>query len=139
MTGGDIFALLSGEGAVIYNKLHGNRWLGNLLERNGFRMFRRAQRISDGNIGDSRDGDDRADGCVLYFYFVQTVEFIETADFYFLLFVRVMMVDKDHILVDGDCAVVNFSDTDASDILVVVNGADEHLVGASGSPSGAGI
>ena len=53
MTGCNEFTFLSCKRAVVYDKLHGDCWLRNLLERNGFRILRRAESISDGNICDT--------------------------------------------------------------------------------------
>ena len=39
VTGGDKFAFLTCERAVVYDKVHGDRRLGNLLERNGYRIL----------------------------------------------------------------------------------------------------
>ena len=63
----------------------------------------------------------------LYLHLVQTVELIELADFYLLLLVRFVVVADDDLLIDGDRAIVNLADTDASHILIVVDGADQHL------------
>ena len=83
MPGGDILALMSGEGTVVDDELHGDRRLGNLLERDGGRILRGAQGISDGNVGDAGDGNDGTDACFLYIHLIQSVKFIELADFYF--------------------------------------------------------
>ena len=37
------------------------------------------------------------------------------------------MVDNNHILVDGDGTVIYLSDTDTSDIFIVIDGADQYL------------
>ena len=37
-----------------------------------------------------------------------------------------MMVDNNHILVDGDGTVIYLSDTDTSDIFIVIDGADQY-------------
>ena len=42
MAAGHEFAFLSGKRRIIYDKMHGDRRLGNLLKRNGLRIFRRA-------------------------------------------------------------------------------------------------
>ena len=38
-----------------------------------------------------------------------------------------MMVDNNHILIDGDGTVIYLSDTDTSDIFIVIDGADQYL------------
>ena len=139
MTGRHIFAFLSSEGAVIYDELHGDGGLGDLLERDRIRMIGGAEGIADGNVGDAGDGHDGTDAGFSDFLLFQTVELVETADLYFLLFVRIVMVYQEHFLIDGDGAIIHLADADAAHIFIVVDGADEHLGGASGSPSGAGI
>ena len=67
MTGSDVFTFLSGERAVIYHEVHGDRRLGDLLERNRLRLFRRTQGITDMDIRDTGDRYDLTDGRVLYF------------------------------------------------------------------------
>ena len=41
-----------------------------------------------------------------------------------------MVVDKDHLLIDADGSVIDFSDSDTAHVLIVVNGADQHLSGS---------
>ena len=93
---------LSGERTVVYDEMHGNRRLGDLLERNRFHMIRRAECVTDVQISDTGDRYDGADRCFVYFYFIQTVKLIQFADLYFFLFVRIVMVDKNAVLVDTD-------------------------------------
>ena len=79
-------------------------------------------------------------GCFTDLNFVQTVKLIELADLYSALLVRLMMVDKDAVLIDLDGTVVYFTDTDTSNVFVIVDGTDQNLgSGSLGSPSGAGI
>ena len=80
VAGSHVFPFLSGKRAVVDDELHGDGRFGNLLERNGFRIFRRAEGISDGNVGNTGNGNDGADGSFFYIYLVQTVKFIEFAD-----------------------------------------------------------
>ena len=129
MAGGHVFAFLSGEGAVIYDELHGDGRLGDLLERDRIRMIGGAEGIADGNVGDAGDGHDGTDAGFSDFLLFQTVELVEPADLYFLLFVRIVMVYQEHFLIDGDGAVVHLADADAAYVFVVVDGADEHLGG----------
>ena len=76
MTGSDEFTFLSCKRTVVDNELHCDRRLGNLLELDRNRIVRRADRITDGNICNTGDRNDRTDACFFYFYFIQTVKFI---------------------------------------------------------------
>ena len=70
VAGGDILTFLSGKRRVVYDKVHGDRRLGDLLERNRLRVFRCADRISDVDISDTGDRNDRTDLCLGHFYFI---------------------------------------------------------------------
>ena len=97
-----------------------------------------AEGVTDANIGNTGDGNDRANACFLDFNFIQTIKFIELADFYLGLFIGVMMVTDDNFLVYLDCAVVNLADTDTSYIFVVIDGADQYLGACIGISLGSG-
>ncbi|CDA98224.1 putative uncharacterized protein [Lachnospiraceae bacterium CAG:215] len=127
MTGSDKFSLLSCKWTVVDDELHGNGRLRNFLERDRFRIFRRAERISDRNIRNSGNCHDRSDPGFFDFHFIQTVKFIKFADLYFLLFVRIMMVDEHHFLIDCDRSVVHFADTDPSHIFIIIDRTDQNL------------
>ena len=78
--------------------------------------------------------------CFVYFYFIQTVKLIQLADLYFFLFVRIVVVDQNAFLVDTDGSVIYFTNTDTSNVFIVIDGTDQNLgSGSSGSPCGAGI
>ena len=79
------------------------------------------------DIGNTGDGNDRTDAGFLYFYFVQTIKLVELADFHLTAFLRVMGIDDDGILVDTDCTVADFADTDTANIFVVIDSADQYL------------
>ena len=100
MAGGYEFTFLSGKRTVIYDKVHGDGRLGNFLERNRYRIFRGADRISNVDISDTWNGDDRTDTGFFDINLVQTVKFIEFADADFLQFVRFMVIDNNGILID---------------------------------------
>ena len=76
MTACHIFSFLSGQRRVIDDKLHGDRGLGDLLERNGLGILGRAQRITDMDVGDAGDRNDGTEACFLNLHFVQSVKFI---------------------------------------------------------------
>ena len=76
MTAGYIFALLAGQGRVVYHKMHGNGRLGNLLEWNRCNGFRVTQGVTDMNIGNTGDCYDRAHAGFPDFHFIKTVKFV---------------------------------------------------------------
>ena len=53
MTGGDVFTLLSCKRAVIYQEVHGDSRLRNLLEWNCLRVISAAKGISDMNFSNT--------------------------------------------------------------------------------------
>ncbi len=79
------------------------------------------------DICDTGNSNDGTDSCLFYFNFVQTVKLIKLADLNFFTFVQIMMVQKSKLLVNSNCTVFNFTDTDTSNIFVVVDGADQNL------------
>lgn len=139
MAARDKFALSSGKRRIIDHKVHGNGGFGNFLERNRFRPLRCAQRISYMDIRDTGDGNDGADTCFADFYFIQTVKFIELADFYAFNGIGIVMVDDNNILIDAYFTIVYLADADASDIFIIVDGADKQLQTCVRVASGAGI
>ena len=62
------FTFLTCQRAVVYHEVHGNGRLGNLLERNGFRIFRGAEGITDVEIRNTGYSHDDTDGCFLNLY-----------------------------------------------------------------------
>ena len=76
MAGSDKFTFLSCQRAVIHHEIHGDGRLGDLLERNGFRIIRGAERITDMNIRDTGDRNDGADSRFRHFHLVQSLVLI---------------------------------------------------------------
>ena len=124
VAGRDVFAFLSGQRGIVYDKIHRNGRFGNFLERDCLRVFRRADGIADMDVRNARNSDNGADAGFLYIDFVQAVKFVQLADFDLFQLVRVVMVDNDGFLVDFQRTVVHLADADAPDIFVVVNRAD---------------
>ena len=92
MTGSNVFTFLASQRTVIYDEVHGDSRLGNLLERNCFWVVSCAESITDMNICDTGNRNDRTDVGFFYFNFVQTVKLIELADLNFFTLVNIMMV-----------------------------------------------
>ena len=127
VAGGDEFTFLAGKRAVIYDEVHGNRRLGNFLERDRIRCVDRADRITDVKLRDAGKCDDGTDRCRGNLNLVQTVKLIQLADLNLVFFIRIRVVDNDNVLVDRKCTTVYLADTDTSDILIVINCTDQHL------------
>ena len=128
MTAGHIFSFSTGKRAVIYHEVHGDCRLRNLLEWNSNRIaISSTDRITDMQISDTRNGNDRTNLCLFHIDLLQSLELIELRDTYILSLVRIMMVDNDCILVQLDAAVGYFSNTDTTDIIIVINGRNKNL------------
>lgn len=139
MTAGNEFTLLACQRRIIYHELHGDGGLTDLLERNGYHIFRRADGVTDVKLADTGDGNDGTDACFLYLYFIQTIKLVQLADLGLDDLVGVVVVTDDHILIHTDGTVVYLTDTDTSYIFIIIDGTDQYWVAASGSPSGAGM
>ena len=97
------------------------------MERDGPGIFRRTDGIADMQVRNTGHGHDIPDPGLMHFHPVQAVKLVQLADLHPAQFVRVMMVDYHTLLVYPEGPVVNFSDPDTPHVLVIVNGADEHL------------
>ena len=53
VTGRNPLALLAGKGGIVDHEVHGNGRLIDLLEGNGFNFLRTADRITDGEVGNT--------------------------------------------------------------------------------------
>ncbi len=124
---GDIFAVLARQRGIIDIEGHCNGGLGNLLERDGHGILGRAEGIADVQIIDSRYGNDGSDAGLLYLDAAQSLKLIELADLDLAAHIGIVMVHDHTLLVDADGSVVHLAHADASDIFIVVDGADQHL------------
>ena len=79
------------------------------------------------DLGNTGDGNDGANGGFLHIHLLQAVELIQTADLDFMLLVRIMMIQKRQLLVDGDGAVLHLADADPAYVFIVIDGADQDL------------
>ena len=127
VTGSDVFTFLSCKRAVIYEEVHGDCRLRDLLERNCFRIISCTESITDVDVCNTGDRNDRTDGSTFNLNLVQAVKLIKLADLHTLVFVRVMMVQKHQLLVYGNSSALNLTDTDTAYIFIVVDGADKNL------------
>ena len=127
MAAGHKFAFLSGKGRIVYNKMHGDRRLGNLLKGNGLRIFRRAQGIPDMNIRDSGNRHNGSHGRRFDGNLAQSVEFIQLAHLHPFLLFRFMMVYNHDLLAFGDDAVIHFAYADAPHIFIIIDSAHKQL------------
>ena len=79
------------------------------------------------NLHNTGNCNNRSDGCFFYLNLVQTVKLIKLADLNLLFLVRVMMVQKGKLLVHRNSTAINFTNTDTSNILIVINCTDQYL------------
>ena len=70
MTGGNEFTFLTSQRAVVDHKVHGDSRLGDLLEWNCLWILRGTQGISNVQIRDTGNSNDRTDLRFLYLYTV---------------------------------------------------------------------
>ena len=70
VTGSNVFTFLTCQRAVVYDEVHGDGRLRDLLERDRYRIFRITDRITDMDISNTGDCYDRTDLCLFYFYFI---------------------------------------------------------------------
>ena len=87
------------------------------------------------NTGDSYD---RADLRFLNLYAAKALKLIELADLDLAAYIGIMVVDDHTLLIDSNGTVINLADTDPSDILIVVDRADQHLGSHIGVALGCG-
>ena len=127
MPAGDIFAVFSRERRIIYAEGHGNRGLGNLLEWNCFRFLGRTERVSDVQVIDTGDCNDRSDLSFLHLHASKALKFIELTHLDLPAHIRIVMVDDDTLLACAQNAVVDLADTDPAYIFIIVDRADQHL------------
>ena len=127
MTGCNIFSFFTSQWTVIYHELHSNCRFRNLLERNWLWIFRRTQGISNVKICNTGNCNDGTDVGLTHLHLIQSIEFIQLADFYFFAFIRVVMVYKYNFLIYGNLTIVNLTNTDTSYIFIVIDGTDEYL------------
>ena len=138
MSGGDEFAFLTCQRAVVYQEIHGDGRLGDLLERDGLRILGRAEGVANMDIADAGDGDDGTHGRLVYLHLLQSVKFVQLADLNAAHLVGIVVVYNHAILVDADGSVVHLADTDAAHIFIVIDGADENLRACGLVPLGSG-
>ena len=127
MAGCNVFTFTAGQRRVIYDEIHRDGRLGNFLERDWIRIIDGAYGIADMQILNTGQSNDGTDGCALHFRFFQAVKLIQLADADLLEFVRIMMINHHSVLIDGDGAAGDFSDTDTANIFIIVDGADQNL------------
>ena len=128
MTGGDILAFLACKRRVIDGNGHFERRLGDLDKFQRLGSVVLADGITDGDVFTAGEADDIADGCFFYRNTAQTVDLIECLDSGALcLCVGIMVVADGDFFIDMKHTALNASDGDTTDIIVVVDGRNEHL------------
>ena len=129
VTRGDVFAFSAGERRVVDAEGHfdgrftdfdkGQR-LGRVDIRYG---------VADGDIVKSGHTDYVADHCSFGGYAPQTVDLEHGGDAVFAHEIGVMVVADGNLLLEVEGAALYSADGDLADIVVIVNGGDEHLCG----------
>ena len=74
VAGGNVFTFFTCQRAVVYDEVHGNGRLGDFLERDGNRVVQiAAESISDVDIRDTGNSNDRTDACLSNLYTLYAV------------------------------------------------------------------
>ena len=114
--------------------------VGSLIfwKRNGYHIFRRADGVTDVKLADTGDGNDGTDACFLYFTLFRPSNSYSLVDLGLDDLVGVVVVTDDHILIHTDGTVVYLTDTDTSDIFIIIDGTDQYLGSCLGVTFGSG-
>ena len=127
VAGGHVFALLPCERAVIHEEMHRDGRFGDLLEGDGRRRQRIAERIADVDALNARDCHDGAHVRFRDRHLGKPVEFEQAADLHLQLLFRRVVVHDHHFLVHAELSVIDLADADAADVFVIVDGGNEKL------------
>ena len=126
MTGSNELTLLTGERGVVNDEVHRDRRFGDLLERN-----RRSLTGDDGityvEILDTGNRNDLTAVCLIDIDSCETIEGIELRDTYTGTLVRIVVVYDIGLLIQLQGTVIDLTNTDTSDELVVIDGGHQHL------------
>ena len=124
---GAVCTLASRKRTIVNDKVHGDRRLGYLLERNRVFLTYFADRIADLEVTDTGDRYDRTDFRFLHIHLAQTVEFVKLGDPGLLMNGRIVIIHPNNLLSDSDGTVVDFTDTDSSYIFIIINSRNQDL------------
>ena len=126
MTGSHELTLLTGERGVIDDEIHRDRRLRNLLERNRG-CLAGDDRITYVEILDTGNRNDLTAAGLIDINSCETVKGVELRDTYTGTLVRIVVVHDVGLLIQLQGTVIDLTDTDTSDELVVINSRHQHL------------
>ena len=120
MTGSHELTLLTGERGVIDDEIHRDRRLRNLLERNRG-CLAGDDRITYVEILDTGNRNDLTAAGLIDINSCETVKGVELRDTYTGTLVRIVVVHDVGLLIQLQGTVIDLTDTDTADELVVIN------------------
>ena len=127
MAGSNVFSFLTGQRAVIYDEVHGDGRLGN-LRTGSLRIFRITDRITNMDISDT----EIATMDPIFASLTSTL--FSPSNSYSLLMRTFFCFSGSYVFsimaswFTPQAAVVDFADTDTSNVLIVVDGTDPEPV-----------
>ena len=127
LAGGDILALLAGERGIVDREGHLDRGVVDLDEGQGLHLAGVADRVADGNIGQTREGDNITGLGALDRLTAVGLEVEQLGDAAAHMHIGVVPVADLDGAADLDDAVLHAADAHAADKVVVVNAGDQHL------------
>ena len=123
---GDVFALPACKGAGIYDKIHTDGGLVDMHKGQGFDGCGVADRLTDGYAGNTCKRDYIADADRLGFNSFQPLEPVKTGKPCFAMLLVICAAYDYAAVADGNAA-LNLSDAYPADVIIIINGGDEHL------------
>ncbi len=121
----DIFAFSARERGVVDDEVHGDGGLVDLDELEGLHTVDVAGGLADVDVRDAGDADDLAGAGLGNFLPAEALEHIELRDFD--LFFAAVVLAEDDLLALLDSTAFDAPDAHAADIVVVVQGGEQHL------------
>ena len=132
LAAGDILALTAGQRAVVDGEGHLDGGVVDLQEGQRLDMGGAAQGVADGDVGQTGESHDVACGDVVAGLTAIGLEVIQLGQTAAHLEVGIVPVAHDHFLAHLGDAVLDASDADAANELVVVHRGHQHLEGSLG-------
>ena len=130
--GGDKLAFLTGEGRIVDGKGHLDGGVADFHKGQGLHRLGGAQGAANGDVCHAGQSHDFTSTGLLNGGLAQTIEGIQGHHLTLGLHAGVVIVADNHILVDLDHALLHPAHGDAANILIVVNGGNQHLQGGVG-------
>ena len=127
LAGGDVLALLAGKRGIVDREGHFHRGIVDLDKGQGLHLAGVADRVADGNIGQTRKCDDVAGLGALDRLTAIGLEVEQLGDAAAHVYVGVVPVADLDRAADLDDAVLHAANAHAAHEVVVVNAGDQHL------------